>query len=85
MKRTKMTAERRERPTKLEELTLTTIQDVRHLSSHEVSCRREALQREAERLDAETLRLTTVLNEVKTGRARLEAIITGLTQVIDRR
>lgn len=77
--------EKPKRPTKLEHLAMTTELDWRHQNSVVVQSRIRVLQFEADEMDKSIVALAAALASAKERRAKVDAMIAGLTSVVARR
>lgn len=73
------------RPTKLEQLSDAIAQDFAHANSVVVGSKRRILQFEAQETDRSIIALQSALVDMKERRAKLEAMIAGLSSVIAKR
>lgn len=73
------------RPGKLDHLTASVAQDYAHHNSVTIHSRRRVLQFEAEETDKNIVALAAALVSLRERRAKLEAMLKGLTAVIEKR
>ena len=76
---------KKKRPSKLDQLTMATIQDYAHASTADIMRIRIVLGCEATVVEDEVVALTARITEARQRRARVEAKLLGLGAVIERR
>lgn len=73
------------KPTRLEALSLSVAQNWAHANSATINSHRRVLQCEAEEADKSIVALTAAATNLRTRRQQIDAILAGLSTVMDKR
>lgn len=85
MKNVKAKNERAKKPGKMDRLAAMAAQDFAHQHTVTINSRRRVLQFEATEVDRAIVAMSAALANQRARRARIEAVLVGLTSVVEKR